>query len=60
MPTVGCCVHHASRELPAFCAICKLEDYERTLARLADPMSTITPRAVVQLAGETLARWGRR
>lgn len=59
MPTTGVCVAHASRELPRFCPLCKLDDLERTLQRLADPMSTCTPAGVVKLAADTLARWRR-
>lgn len=57
MPTTGCCVGHASRELPRACPICKLEDFERALQRLGDPMSTLTPAGVQKLAADTLARW---
>lgn len=51
-----CCEHHAGTQ-PRVCPACKLEDYERALERLADPMSTLTPSGVLKLARDTIARW---
>ena len=36
------------------CVVCRLDRFERTLTTIADPMSTLTPRGVQQLAADAL------
>lgn len=47
------CAKHAQRE-GGECVACQVERYEEALKRLADPMSGLTLRGVMQIAQDAL------
>lgn len=58
-PTMACCPYHVHMPNPPACPQCRADCYELALSRMADPMSTLTPKGVVDLARQALER-GRR